>query len=430
MSHFGTDGIRAKAAEFSAEYLYKIADAALAVLPKAKIVLGRDTRISGPFIEKELAGRLAQKGGEVLIAGMTATPTLAYLTKHLSADFGIMISASHNPPEYNGIKFFSSSAEKISDETEKAIEFFIDNPKQIPNAERAKDISYFDGDSEYIDFLVHSLKPDIAGMRICLDCANGATANIAPELFKRLGAKVTVFNNNTGGSDINEGCGATKPEFLMQKMEEGGFDIGFSYDGDGDRIMVAEKGKLFDGDHLMYVHARSMKQKGLLKHDTIVATIMSNMGTETACKKCGLKLVRTPVGDKFVHREMMKNGYNIGGEESGHIIFSDYMKTGDGILASLLTAMLAKETYLASLDDITEYPKAAESYMCDKAAAQRFYADEQIQDYLKNLDFEGRAVVRPSGTEPKIRILVEAADKQLAQQKAKEIKEFLIRRLG
>ncbi len=430
MSHFGTDGIRAKATEFSAEYLYKIADAASAELPKSKVVIGRDTRISGPFIETELANRLAQKGAEVIIAGMTATPTLAYLTKLLGADFGIMISASHNPPEYNGIKFFSSSAEKISDEREKAIEFFIDNPKEMPDVRVPKKVSYFFGDGEYIDFLIRSLNPDIAGMTICLDCANGATANIAPTLFKKLGAKVTVHNSNTCGKDINEGCGATKPEFLMQKMEEEAYDIGFSYDGDGDRLMVAENGKLFNGDHLMYVHARSMKQKGTLKHDTIVATIMSNMGTEAACKKSGLKLLRTPVGDKFVHREMIKNGYNIGGEESGHIIFSDYMKTGDGILASLLTAMLAKEVSLTSLDDIKEYPKAIESYMCDKAAAQRFYTDEAIQDYLQNLDFEGRAVVRPSGTEPKIRILVEAADKQLADQKANEIKEFLIRRLG
>ncbi|MDD4315875.1 MAG: phosphoglucosamine mutase, partial [Clostridia bacterium] len=415
---------------FTMAYLHRIADAALAVYPAAKIVLGRDTRQSGPFIENELAKRFSEKGATVVVAGMTATPALAYLTKLLGGDLGIMISASHNPPEYNGIKFFSSTAEKISDKAEKDIEFFIDNPKTLPESSRAASITYYDGDDDYIDFLIKSLKPDVKGLRICLDCANGATAHLAPALFTALGAAVTVYNKNTGGEDINEGCGATRPDFLLNKMNEGEFDIGFSYDGDGDRIMVAQSGKLFDGDHLMYVHARNMKRKGTLKRDTIVATVMSNMGTEVACKSRGITLVRTPVGDKYVHREMMKSGYNIGGEESGHIIFSDYMKTGDGILASLLTAMLAVETPLTELDDIVEYPKATMSYMCDKAAAQRFYDDEEIQNYLNGLDFEGRAVVRPSGTEPKIRILVEAADRELAEQKANEIKELLIRRLG
>ncbi len=430
MAHFGTDGIRAKASEFSTEYLHKIADAALSASPNAKIVIGRDTRTSGPFIESELAKRLAQKGAEVMVVGMTATPTLAFLTQQKAADFGIMISASHNPPEYNGIKFFSSTAEKLSEETEREIEHFIDNPKGIADAVKPKEVVYYNGDEDYINFLIDRLNPNIAGMKILLDCANGATSKIAPALFKKLGAEVTVHNSNTSGEDINAGCGAAVPEYLLNSMEGGDFDIGFTYDGDGDRIMVVEKDKLFNGDHLMYVHARNMKQKGALKHDTIVATIMSNMGTEAACNRCGIKLLRTGVGDKYVHREMMKHGYNIGGEESGHIIFSDYMKTGDGILASLLTAILAKEISLSALDDIAEYPKAIKSYMCDKAAAQRFYTDEEIQNYLNNLKFEGRSVVRPSGTEPKIRILVEAADAQLAEQKAAEIKEFLTRRLG
>lgn len=429
MNHFGTDGIRAKAEVFCKDYIEKISRAALAVRPGAKVVIGRDTRESGLDIEISLSESFLKYGGQVVVVGMTATPTLAFLTRKLKGDFGIMISASHNPPEYNGIKFFGSTAEKISDEVEQKIDYYIDNlPKECTISDNNPKEYYF-GDNDYIEYLIETLKPNISGMRICLDCANGATSQIAPMLFATLGAKVDTFNKNTTGKDINEGCGATKPEFLLSKMKQGKYDIGFSYDGDGDRLMTVVGENLFDGDHLMYVHGKIMKARNQLKNNTIVGTIMSNMGMEIACENAGLKLVRTGVGDKFVHREMMQNGYNVGGEESGHIIFSDYMKTGDGILASLLTAMLAKEHSLVELDDIQEYPKAIDNYMCSKQTADKFKQDKQIQEYLSSLNFQGRAVVRPSGTEPKIRIMVEAKDKSIAESKAKEIKEFLIRRL-
>lgn len=430
MNHFGTDGIRAKAEVFTKDYIERIAKAALIVKPQAKVVIGRDTRESGLDIENKLSDAILKYGGEVVVVGMTATPVLAFLTKKLEGDYGIMISASHNPPEYNGIKFFGSTAEKITDETESRIDFHIDNYDSLKKVSDNNYKQYYYGDNDYIEYLTLAIKPNIKGMKICLDCANGGTSEVAPLLFASLGAEITVFNKNVTGKDINEGCGATMPEFLLKKMEKGNYDIGFSYDGDGDRLMAVSEGKLFDGDQLMYVHGLIMKKENKLNNNTIVGTIMSNMGMEVACRKAGINLVRTDVGDKFVHREMIKNGYNIGGEQSGHIIFSDYMKTGDGILASLLTAILAKNYSLKDLDDIEEYPKSTESYMCSKETADRFRQDKEIQDYLKNLKFEGRAVVRPSGTEPKIRIMVEAKDKHLAEDKAREIKDFLIWRLG
>lgn len=430
MNHFGTDGIRAKAQVFTKEYLNRIALATLKVKPEAKIIIGRDTRESGLDIETFLSDSITKYGGKVIITGITATPVIAFLTKKLSGDFGIMISASHNPPEYNGIKFFSGTGEKISDETENKIDYYIDNCDEPDSVSHNNYKEYYNGDNDYIEYLTKMIKPDIKGMKVCIDCANGGTSQVAPMLFASLGATVKTFKNNITGKDINEGCGATCPEFLLNEMKKGDYDIGFSYDGDGDRLMTVCDNKLLNGDHLMYVHGKIMKEKNKLNNNTIVGTVMSNMGTEIACNEAGINLVRANVGDKFVHREMIKNGYNIGGEESGHIIFSDYMKTGDGILASLLTAMLAKDYSIVELDDIEEYPKAIESYMCSKETANIFKQDTEIQDYLKNLDFEGRAVVRPSGTEPKIRIMVEAKEQKLAETKAKEIKDFLIRRLG
>ncbi len=430
MNHFGTDGIRAKAEVFTKSYIEKIAKAALMVEPGATAIIGRDTRESGFFIETKLSQAIAENGGKAIVAGMTATPAIAYLARKLGCDYGIMISASHNPPEYNGIKFFSGSGEKIDENIEEKIDYHIDNPVEFEKAYGTREqIDFYYGDDEYINFLIDTFKPDLKGMRICLDCANGATARIAPMLFSALGAQVTVFNKNETGKDINKNCGTTHIEFLMEKMKKENFDIGFAYDGDGDRVKAVCENKLFDGDHLMYVHAQIMKKHNKLANNTVVGTLMSNMGTQRAYEKAGINFVRTDVGDKYVYREMRQKGYNLGGEESGHIIFSDYMKTGDGILSSLLTAMLAKEYSLVKLDDIIEYPKAIDSYICGEEAKKRFFEDEILQAYLKEVDFEGRMVVRPSGTEPKIRILVEAVDKSVAEDKAAEIKNNLIWRL-
>ncbi len=429
MNHFGTDGIRGMADIFTKEYLNKIIKAALMVKPRAKFVIGRDTRESGEKIEEGLTSAILKYGGKAIIAGMTATPILAFLTKELSCDFGIMISASHNPPEYNGVKFFDRAAEKISDEIESKIDYNIDNLADLPIYNCQNEKEYYYGDKDYVNYLIQTLKPNIKDMKICLDCSNGSASAVAPELFSMLGAKVHVFNKETTGKNINKGCGATQPHFIARATQESNCDIGFAYDGDGDRLIAYSKGKVFNGDHIMYMHGLIMKKYGELKKNTIVSTVMSNMGMEIACKNAGIELVRTNVGDKFVYRNMVDNGYNVGGEESGHLIFRDYMNTSDGILASLLTAILANQYSLIELNDIKEYPKAVDFYKCMGDESKRFYQDNELQDYLNDLRFSGRAVVRPSGTEPIIRILVEAEDKTLAEDKAKEIKSVITRRL-
>lgn len=428
--HFGTDGIRGKAGVFSRDYLEKIALAALSVKRRSTVIIGRDTRESGTEIEEILTGYLLDYGARVYIAGMLPTPVLAFLAKKFNADYGIMLSASHNPPEYNGIKFFSASGEKISDAEEKEIEKYIDNPLPL-NGFRKYDAVYYFGDNDYIEYINSVLSPDIKGMKICLDCANGATSLIAPKLFSALGAEVTAFNTETDGKRINENCGATSPEFLEKAMREGKYDIGFTYDGDGDRVMAVINGRLYDGDKLLYIHARQMNEEQKLKKSTLVSTVMSNMGLQKACEEHGINFLRTQVGDKYIHREIVKEGYNLGGEQSGHLIFFDYMPTGDGILSSLLTAMLIKKCNAEKLlDEINDYPSATDSYRCTPEAAEKFYTDEALTEYLKELKFDGRFVVRPSGTEPKIRILVEAKNNDDAVKYAKEIKDMLTRRLG
>lgn len=430
MSHFGTDGIRGKATVFSNQYLRKIALAALSVKRNAFVLIGRDTRESGLEIEKRLSEAFLDYGGRVCLVGIVPTPTLAMLTKKLGADFGIMLSASHNPPEYNGVKFFSSTGEKVSDEVERQIEEYIDSPMASIGI-RKHEAEYFYGDEEYINFLIEKVSPEIRGLRVLLDCANGAAASIAPKLFTMLGAEVFAMNTETDGRNINVNCGATHPEVLLEEMKKGGYDIGFTYDGDSDRVMAVCNGKIYNGDQLLYAHARHMKEKGTLSKNTLVCTVMSNMGYENACKEHGITFLRTAVGDKYVHRELKENGYNIGGEESGHLIFFDYMSTGDGILASLLTAMLLKEFDIEKvLSEVRTYPSVSDSYYCDKEKASRFFSDEMLQSYLRELRFDGRAVVRPSGTEPKIRIMVEATATAEAEKYTKEIKDMIMRRLG
>ncbi len=422
MAHFGTDGIRCKAEAFSDTYLTKIT-LGIVNLGCKKVIIGRDPRVSGPRIEKIMSEILRSYGTEVLVAGMIPTPVLSFLTRKYECDYGIMLSASHNPPEYNGIKLFSSHGSKVAEWVEKSVEKFIDEGGELPE-EKDGSIEYIDGGGEYIEYLLTEIKPDLTDMKIALDTANGATSMIAPELFRRAGATVTSFFGETDGVRINENCGATVPKTLASIMADGGYDLGFTYDGDGDRVMCVEGERIYNGDHVMYVHCKVMKEKGSLVGNVMVGTVMSNMGTEVACRKHGITLLRTGVGDKNVYREMEKHGYNVGGEESGHIIFTDYMPTGDGILASLLTAVLAKERSISSLDDIVEYPSISDCIICGKAEIEKFKGSEKIARYIENIS-DYRTVIRPSGTEPKIRILVEGEDKDGAIAKCAEIKKFI-----
>lgn len=428
MKHFGTDGIRCKADEFTEEYLRKIALGIAYLSDCRKVVIGRDPRVSGKRIEKTLTKVLSENGVEVLLAGMIPTPCLAFLTALYRCDYGIMLSASHNPPEYNGVKLFASDGSKVSKATEQAVEDSIERGIMLLRYLKAP-VSEIDGKEHYIKYLLDRIKPDLKGQKIVLDTANGATSEIAKELFSRTGADVVAFNTETDGVNINCGCGATVPKFLLEKCRDADYDIAFTYDGDGDRVMCVQDGKIFNGDHLMYVHCKDMMTRGELVENTMVGTVMSNLGTEKACKAAGINLVRTAVGDKCVYREMVKKGYNVGGEESGHMIFSDYLKTGDGILASLLTACLNTKKRVSEADDIVECPSVSDCIICDKEAIAKFNASEEIRKFLSSVPSEYRIVVRPSGTEPKIRILVEAELTEKASAFASEIKKYIEERV-
>jgi phosphoglucosamine mutase len=423
MKHFGTDGIRALNEKFDEDYLKKVALGIASLGEDMTIVVGRDPRISGQFIENELTKTLTKYGVNIISAGMVPTPTLAFLTKLLKCNYGIMLSASHNPPEYNGIKLFSCKGEKVTEEVENSVEKVIDNPIYPP--EKAGKKSQFNGEKEYIDFILSSINTDLSGIKVLLDTANGATSIIAPEIFKLAGAVVVQKKGEVDGIHINENCGATVPTYLLAEMSKSDCDIGFTYDGDGDRVMCVYKNKIYNGDHLMYVHCKAMKEIGTLVKNTMVGTVMSNLGTEKACKKSGINLVRANVGDKYVYREMVKNGYNVGGEESGHMIFSDYVPTGDGIISSLLTAKLNKVKPIDTVDDIIECPSVTDCIICDKKAVNSFKESKKIAEYLGSISSDYRMVIRPSGTEPKIRILVESEKLEDAQNKAKEIKKFI-----
>lgn len=429
MNHFGTDGIRGKASEFTKDYLVSIAKAIIKTKKGASIVIGRDTRESGLKMEMHLTEALLDYGAKVTVLGILPSPGVAFLTRKLGADYGVVLSASHNPPEYNGVKLFNSLGEKLSDSEERLIDSYIDEnePMQKCMAETAL---YHYGVDEYLDFLHSAINfESLAGLRVCLDCANGAAAMVAPKLFAKAGATVSAFFTETYGKKINAECGATYPETLMKLMSEGGYDIGFTYDGDADRVLAVQNGRLFKGDHLLYLHGKAMKKEGRLYRDTIVVTIMTNMGVQDACNKNGIKLLRTDVGDKFVYREM-KNGFNIGGEESGHLLFTDYHTTGDGILSSILTARLSMDMNLAKeAAEIAEFPTVNCKLKCDKQAKEDFYKDEMLHDYLEALEFDGRAIVRPSGTESVIRITVEARTQAAAEEKAQEIKKLIEKRL-
>lgn len=426
MKYFGTDGIRALTKKFTGKFLTEIA-LGIACLPDcARVIIARDPRIGGENMGDVLSKVFSDSGVEVLSAGMIPTPCLAYLTKFARCDYGIMLSASHNPPEYNGVKLFNREGGKVSRETESAVEKNIDDAA-VPPARRLGAVIKYDGAENYLSFLLSTLKPDLGGIRVFLDAANGATSILAPELFRRAGAAVFCANTALDGASINKGCGATHREFLKSRAE--GFDIGFAFDGDGDRAIAFEGDKIRDGDHIMYCHCRDLMSRGELSKNTMVGTVMTNMGTQIACNKHGITLVRTAVGDANVAMEMSRNGYIVGGEESGHIIFKKYMPTGDGLLSALLTAMLHKRTPLHVLDDITEYPSVSLAIVCDEKAKDKFRRDGEIKAYLDGVDDSVRVVVRPSGTEPVIRILAEAREESSARFTAESIKKFIEGRL-
>jgi phosphoglucosamine mutase len=386
--------------------------------PVIQFLAGRDTRESGGWIERELAFGIRSQGGILTSAGIIPTPAVAYLTPRMGYAAGVVISASHNPFEDNGIKVFSGAGEKFTETLERKVEAVVADPSWSVGDGDARSVEQVDLRSEYIGHLREILPPDArtAGMRIAVDCANGATTTVAPRLFEDLGFAVTHIGSQPDGKNINKGCGSTAPESLSKLAAEGGFPLGVAFDGDGDRaIFVDASGKVVDGDAVMLMCAMHMKAEGRLRGNALVATVMSNIGLEIALKKAGIGLVRCSVGDKYVMEEMMRRNLSLGGEQSGHIIFSDYLFTGDGLATALnvLRTMAGTGRALADLaSDLTTYPQVLMNLRVKQKVDLRTLPSVAavMSDVESRLAGNGRLLVRYSGTEPLLRVMLEGQD--------------------
>jgi len=443
--YFGTDGVRGVAnSELTPELAFKIGRCGGYVLTKdkerPKVLIGRDTRISGHMLEGALVAGLLSIGAEVMRLGVISTPGVAYLTKALGAQAGIMISASHNPVQDNGIKFFGPDGFKLSDEQELEIEALLDSEEDTLPRPIGKDLGqvndYFEGGQKYLQYLKQTVDEDFSGIHVALDCAHGATSALATHLFADLDADVSTMGASPNGLNINDGVGSTHPEALAAFVKEKGADVGLAFDGDGDRLIaVDENGQIVDGDQIMYICAKYLNEQGRLKHQTVVSTVMSNLGFYKALEAQGIKSVQTAVGDRYVVEEMKKNGYNLGGEQSGHIIFLDYNTTGDGLLTALQLVNIMKMTKkpLSELaGEMKKYPqKLVNVKVTDKHEA---IANEEVQRVIREVEEEmagnGRILVRPSGTEPLVRVMAEAPTNELCDQYVERIASVIRERFG
>jgi phosphoglucosamine mutase len=451
MRIFGTDGIRGTINTYpmTPEVCMKAGMALCTLLReslhhKPKILIGKDTRISGYVIESALTSGITSMGGDVYLVGPIPTPAVAFLVKSMRVDAGIVISASHNPFTDNGIKIFSNNGFKLTEELEKHIEKLIldDNfPSKRPLAyELGKAYRIEDAQGRYIEFVKSTLPKDsnLEGLKVVIDPANGAAYKITPTLFNELGAKVITINDKPDGFNINKECGALYPDALIEKVKETQAILGIAHDGDADRtILVDEKGNIVDGDFILTVLAEEFKKEKKLKKNTVVATIMTNMGVENYLKQLGIKLIRTKVGDKYVVEEMMNGGCNLGGEQSGHIICMDYTNTGDGPLTAVQMAyiMKKKQKYLSELiKNIPRYPQMLKNI---KISSQ--LSKDEINNAIKKLlkkasllqkSTNCRIVIRPSGTESKIRIMVEDQNPERLKQILTELEEIAYKTLS
>ncbi|UJW56180.1 phosphoglucosamine mutase [Bacillus sp. A116_S68] len=446
---FGTDGVRGVAnKELTPELAFKLGRFGGYILTKEtdkpKILIGRDTRISGHMLEGALVAGLLSIGAEVMRLGVISTPGVAFLTKALSADAGVMISASHNPVEDNGIKFFGSDGFKLLDSQEEEIEKLLEQEDDMEDdlprpvgGEIGSVNDYFEGGQKYLQFLKQTVTEDFSGLHIAIDCAHGAASPLANHLFADLEAdQISCIGSSPNGVNINDGFGSTHPEELVALVKEKGADIGLAFDGDADRLIaVDENGDIVDGDQIMYICAKYMKDKGQLKHNTIVTTVMSNLGFYKALEHAEIDTKQTAVGDRYVMEEMRKGGFNLGGEQSGHIIFLDYTTTGDGLLSALQLVQIVKATgkTLSELAaEVTKYPqKLVNVRVADKNALHNssIIADE-INIVESEMNGEGRVLVRPSGTEPLVRVMAEAPTVELCDKYVDKIVGVVQRELG
>ncbi len=440
---FGTDGIRGVANVYpmTTEIAMQVGRAIAFQLKdesrRHRIVIGKDTRLSGYMIENALAAGICSMGVNVLLVGPLPTPGIAFITTSMRADAGVVISASHNPFQDNGIKIFSRDGFKLPDEQESEIEELISSNKIAalrPTAEEVgKAARIDDAKGRYIVFLKNSIprKYTLDGFHIVLDCAHGATYSVAPHVFEELGAKVTTMGVTPDGTNINHECGALYPELMANKVKENGADIGLALDGDGDRLIVSdEKGNIVDGDHIMAICAAGLMKKRKLKKKTLVATVMSNMGLEVAMERMGGKMIRTAVGDRYVVECMRKRGYSFGGEQSGHLVFLDHITTGDGNLAALqlLAMMIKRNKPLSELATIMEsFPQTLKNVRTGSRVEVNTIPgfSKMVKKLGKKLGKRGRILVRPSGTEPVIRVMVEGTDSDEINEMADELCELV-----
>lgn len=430
LKYFGTDGVRGVAnQELSPELAFRVGRAGGYVLTRhsdrkrPQVLVSRDTRISGEMLESALIAGLLSVGIEVLRLGVVTTPGVAYLVRAQEADAGVMITASHNPIEYNGIKYFGSDGFKLSDELEYEIEQLLDAPADELPRPAAAGLGvvddYKEGALKYTSFLEQTIATDLTGLKVVVDAANGATSGFIANLFADLNVDLIPIHDQPDGLNTNLDCGSTHPASLQAAVVEHQADLGIAFDGDGDRcIAVDHEGKLVDGDKIMYICGKNMEENGRLKQDTVVTTVMSNLGMYKALEAHGMKSVKTKVGDRYVVEEMLKHGYNLGGEQSGHIIFLDHNTTGDGMLTALQLLQVVKSTGRPLKDlaaEVTTYPQELVNItVADKEAAM---TNPQLQAIIAEVETEmngdGRILVRPSGTEPLLRIMAEAPTKEL-----------------
>jgi phosphoglucosamine mutase len=437
--YFGTDGFRGEAnVVLTVEHAFKVGRFLgwyYGQEHKARVVIGKDTRRSSYMFEDALSAGLTASGADVYLLHVTTTPSVSYVVRTEDFDCGIMISASHNVFSDNGIKVINAEGRKLEAEVEDKIESYIDGTfGEIPYATReriGRTVDYSAGRNRYIGHLISVATRSFKNKRVGLDCSNGSASTIAKSVFDALGAKTYVINSEPDGTNINRGCGSTHIERLQEYVKENALDVGFAYDGDADRCLaVDENGELVDGDKILYVCGKYLKEEGRLNGDTIVTTIMSNLGLYKACDKVGLKYEKTAVGDKYVSENMTENNYSLGGEQSGHIIFSKYATTGDGILTSLLLmeVMLEKKQSLGALtEEVKIFPQLLKNVRVadKKTARENSEVVKAIAAVTEALGDNGRILVRESGTEPVIRVMVEAESDELCTKYVKQVVDVI-----
>ncbi|QEH70545.1 phosphoglucosamine mutase [Cellulosilyticum sp. ST5] len=445
---FGTDGVRGVAnTELTGKLAYQLGQAGAYVLTKEtkrqpKIIVARDTRISGTMLEAALVGGICSVGAKAISIGVVPTPAVAYLVRELGADAGVMISASHNPLEFNGIKFFNSEGYKLRDELEDEIENLILTRSDNIPMPTGENVGTWDMDhsviEKYIDFVCNTIPGDLKGLKVLVDCANGAASEVAPIALERLGADIEIIHHKPNGININKLCGSTHMGDLQSQVVGRGMQAGIAFDGDADRCLaVDEKGIMIDGDQILSIVGLDMKACGTLKRDTIVATVMSNLGFTIMSKEKDINLIQTRVGDRYVLEKMLKHGYNLGGEQSGHVIFLDHNTTGDGLITAIQLLYVMKKTGkpLSELKECMQiFPQVLVNAHVKNENKYAYLDEPEIQAAIEALEEkfkgEGRVLIRPSGTEPLVRVMIEGKDKAVIEEEAKKLATFIEEKCG